>query len=121
MVGPVVAYILIWLGLFALFCAAILWLGPRTQSRLIKALAGRLSPEAPAPPGALQPLEVFTRLGAIFLALGLLLLILMAPEAEAAAATRWRLVLAEAFLAVVVIWQVVTLRGKFTSRPTGRP
>lgn len=136
MIGPLLAYILIWLGLFTLFCAAILWLGPRTQVRLIKALASRLSPEAatppgpptppvppgpPGPPDALPPMEVFARLGVIFLTLGPLLLLLMAPGAEADGMTRWRLVLVEALLAVVVVWQVIALRGKATSRPTGRP
>jgi hypothetical protein len=116
MVWTLFAYIFFWVAFFCLVLVILISLSNRPQSASdwLKKISSRFG-QTPAETEQMR--GILRRFGVLFLAAGMLFLLLSMPTGEMSAEDQGKLTLAEVGCAVVVFWQIKGIRNIVKSQP----
>ncbi len=114
MVWTLFSYIFIWVAFFCLVLVILIYLSNRTQSDWLKRLSSRFGQ---TPAETEQVRGILRRFGVLFLAAGVLFLLLSMPTGELSPENQGKLTLAEVACIVVVFWQIKGIRNVVKNQP----
>ncbi len=114
MVWTLFSYIFIWVAFFCLVLVILIYLSNRTQSDWLKRLSSRFGQ---TPAETEQVRGILRRFGVLFLAAGVLFLLLSMPTEETSPEDLGKLTLAEVACIVVVFWQIKGIRNVVKNQP----
>jgi hypothetical protein len=114
MVWTLFAYIFVWVAFFCLVLVVLIYLSNRTQSGWLKRISSRFG-ETPAETEQVR--GILRRFGVLFLAAGVLFLLLSMPTGEMSPEDQGKLTLAEVGCAVAIFWQIKGIRNMVKSQP----
>ncbi len=114
MVWTLFSYIFIWVAFFCLVLVILIFLSNRTQSDWLKRLSSRFGQ---TPAETEQVRGILRRFGVLFLAAGVLFLLLSMPTGELSPENQGKLTLAEVACIVVVFWQIKGIRNVVKNQP----
>jgi len=114
MVWTLFSYIFIWVAFFCLVLVILIYLSNRTQSDWLKRLSRRFGQ---TPAETEQVRGILRRFGVLFLAAGVLFLLLSMPTGELSPEDQGKLTLAEVACIVVVFWQIKGIRNVVKNQP----
>jgi hypothetical protein len=117
MVWTLFAYIFFWVAFFCLVLASLLYLSGQTQSDWLKRLSSRFG-QTPAETD--QARGILKRFGILFLAAGMLFLLLSMPTGQMSPEDQGRLTLVQIVCAVIVFWQIRGIKNLVKKQPQGR-
>ncbi len=114
MVWTLFSYIFIWVAFFCLVLVILIYLSNRTQSDWLKRVSSRFGQ---TPAETEQVRGILRRFGVLFLAAGVLFLLLSMPTGEMSPEDQGKLTLAEVACIVVVFWQIKGIRNVVKNQP----
>lgn len=114
MIWTLFSYIFLWVAFFCLVLVILIYLSSRIQSDWLKRVSSRFGQ---TPAETEQVRGILRRIGVLFLAAGILFLLLSMPTGEMSPEDQGKLTLAEVGCAVVVFWQIKRIRSIVKSQP----
>jgi hypothetical protein len=117
MLWTLLAYIFFWVAFFCLLLMSLLYLSNYTQATWLKKFSKRFG-ETPAETEQVR--GILRRFGVLFLAAGVLFLLLSMPTGELSPEDHGKLTLAEVACIVVVFWQIKGIRDIVKDQPGHR-
>jgi|RifCSP16_1_1023843.scaffolds.fasta_scaffold177387_1 hypothetical protein len=116
MIWALLSYIFFWVAFFCLVLVGLLYLAGRTQSDWLKRFSSRFGETAAE---TAQVRGILRRFGILFLAAGLLFLLLSQPTTELTPEEQGMLTLLEAACGLTIFWQIKGIRD-LVKTPQGR-
>ncbi len=114
MLWTLFAYIFLWVSFFCLVLVCLIYFSGRTQSDWLKRVSSRFGQT----PGETEQVRgILRRFGVLFLATGVLFLLLSMPRGEMSLEDQGKLTLVEVGCAVIVFWQIKGIRDIVKSQP----
>ncbi len=114
MLWTLFAYIFFWVAFFCLVLFSLIYFSGRTQSDWLKRLSSRFG-QTPAETDQIR--GILKRFGLLFLAAGVLFLLLSVPVGEMSPEDQGRLTVGEVACAVMIFWQIKGIRDIVKGQP----
>jgi len=114
MLWTLFAYIFFWVAFFCLLLMSLLYFSGRIQFDWLQRFSSRFGQ---TPAETEQVRGILRRFGVLFLAAGVLFLLLSMPTGKISLEDQGRLTLAEVACAVIVFWQIKGIRDIVKSQP----